>query len=772
MQSSGTGMELEIRGAVQGVGFRPWIVRTARSLGLRGHVRNLSGGVRVEAFGCADALADLCARVEAAELPGLLLEHLSVRPLIPPPMVPSGFEVRVSRADEGGDSCGALPLVPDLPVCGACLDELRDASSRRHRYPFTHCAACGPRYTVARALPWDRERTALADFPLCEACAAEYDDPDDRRFHAEATACPDCGPRLAALGPDGGLRDEGPAALVLAHQILGAGGALALLGMGGFQLACDATNERAVSRLRKRKRRGRKPFAVMVRSLAEAEKHAVLDADERALLTSLPRPIALVRRRNDSQIARSVAPGVEGGLLGLMLPTSPLHALLLDDMERPLVMTSGNHSGEPIVHRVADAPARLGGVVDLILAHDRVVERPCDDSVARIAAGAPIVLRRARGFVPRAIRLARPVRCPVLAVGSQWSNTACVAVGDRAWPGVHVGDLDSPESVDFLERSIEDLLGWLGVRPELVAHDLHPHYESTRLAQRLPGVRQVAVQHHHAHLASVLAEHREVGPVLGLVWDGTGLGHDGTGWGGELLLGGLAAVQRLGTFRPLRLAGGDRAMREVWRASLAALDDAFGGDPPLEALALFREVGSAQRDAVRAVLGSGVACPIAHGVGRLFDAVGALLLAQPQASFQGELAMALEAAARGRSGQTYPYALDCARTPWQLDWRPALRALVSDLLAGRPRYEIAQRFHGTLVDAGAALVREASRRYGLRTVALSGGCFQNRILVEGLIAGLGREHEILRHAQLPPGDGGLSLGQALAADAMEAERCV
>ena len=771
MQSSGTGMEFEIRGAVQGVGFRPWIVRTARSLGLRGHVRNLPDGVRVEAFGATDALATLRARIESAELPGLLLERVAVRPLGAPLVPPSEFHVEASRAAEGG-ACAVLPLVPDLPICNACLDELRDASSRRYRYPFTHCASCGPRYTVARALPWDRERTALADFPLCKACAAEYDSPEDRRFHAEATTCPDCGPRLTALAPDGELRAEGPAALSLAKQVLWAGGALAVLGLGGFQLACDSTNERAVSRLRQRKRRGRKPFAVMVGSLAEAEKHAVLEADERTLLASLPRPIALVRRRSDSCIARSVAPGVGGSLLGLMLPTSPLHVLLLDDSERPLVMTSGNHSGEPIVHRVAEAPARLGEVVDLILAHDRVVERPCDDSVARIAAGAPIVLRRARGFVPRAIRLARPVRCPVLAVGSQWSNTACVAVGDRAWPGVHVGDLESPESVDFLERSIEDLLGWLGVRPELVAHDLHPHYESTRLAQRLPGVRRVAVQHHHAHLASVLAENREAGPVLGLVWDGTGLGHDGAAWGGELLLGGLAGVQRVATFRPLRLAGGDRAVREVWRLALAALEDAFAGDPPLAALALFGELASAERERVQALLTSGVACPVAHGVGRLFDAVGALVLAQPQASFQGELAMALEGAARGRRGRAYPFVLDRARTPWQLDWRPALRALVCDLLADRSACEVAQRFHGTLVDAGAAMWREASRTHGLSTLALSGGCFQNRILVEGLVAALGSERRILRHAQLPPGDGGLSLGQALAADAMEAERCV
>jgi hydrogenase maturation protein HypF len=430
-------------------------------------------------------------------------------------------------------------------------------------------------------------------------------------------------------------------------------------------------------------------------------------------------------------------------------------------------MTSGNRSGEPIVHRVSEAPERLGGAVDLILAHDRAVEHPCDDSVVRVAARAPLVLRRARGFVPRAIRLARSVRSPVLAVGAQWSNTVCVAVGDRAWPGVHVGDLESPESLDFLERSIEDLLAWLRVEPELVAHDAHPQYESTRLARRLYGSRCVAVQHHHAHLASVLAESRESGPVLGLVWDGTGLGDDGTAWGGELLLGGLDAARRVATLRPLRLPGADRAVREVWRLALSALDDAFAGAPPLEALALFTAVGREARERVGALLASGVACPPAHGMGRLFDAVGSLVLARPKAGFQGELAMGLEGAARGRSGPAYPFELDRDVSPWQIDWRRTLRALVADRCAGGGAALVAQRFHGTLIDAGVAMVREASRAWSVSPVALSGGCFQNRILVEGLVARLGPERRVLRHRQLSPGDGGLALGQALAADAMQ-----
>ena len=770
---SDAGLEIEVLGGVQGIGFRPWIVRRARSLALRGRVRNLPDGVRIEAWGRADALARLRDGIEAAELPGLAVERIAVRPLAAPATLPAEFGVETSQATPGTRaSTAALPLVPDLPVCEACLDEIGDTGSRRHRYAFTHCASCGPRYTVVRGLPWDRERTALADFPLCSECAAEYGNPDDRRFHAEATTCPRCGPRLQALAPDGALRAEGGAALALARETLCAGGTLAVLGMGGFQLACDATSERAVEALRRRKRRGRKPFAVMLRSLTVVEKHAAPEAEERSLLASLARPIVLVKRRGDSGIARAVAPAPGGAWLGLMLPTTPLHALLLDDCGRPLVMTSGNPSGEPIAHRIDEAVARLGGVADLILAHDRAVERPCDDSVTRVVAGAPRVLRRARGFVPRPIRLARPLRHAVLALGSQWSNAPCVAIGDQAWPGVHVGDLETPESLELLERSIEELLAWLGATPEIVAHDLHPDYQSTLLARRLQCSRRVAVQHHHAHLASVLAEHGEAGPVLGLVWDGTGLGHDGSSWGGELLSGGLAAARRVATFRPLRLAGGDRAVREPWRVALAALDDAFAGDPPWDALALFHALPREQRERVRQLLASGVACPSAHGAGRLFDAVGSLVLAHAGADFQGELALALEGVARGRRGRAYPFALDREQTPWQLDWRPALRALVSDLLAGHPAHEISQRFHGTLVDAAAALVREASREGEPRTLALSGGCFQNRILVEGLIHTLGAERRILLHARLPAGDGGLAVGQALAADALETASCV
>ncbi len=751
---------------MQGVGFRPWIVRTARGLGLRGQVRNRPGGVDVRAFGSAQALRLFRRRLEGADLPGLVLERVSVRRLRGAGSA-TDFRAERSRAAERAAQEPTPPLVPDLPICLACQGELRDPSSRRYRYPFTCCAGCGPRYTVARALPWDRERTAMADFPLCADCVAEYFSPDDRRFHAETICCPRCGPRLQALAPGGERRAEGPAALALARDTLWAGGALALLGLGGFQLACDASCEEAVSRLRRGKRRGRKPFAVMVRDLAEAAAHARLDPEERALLGALERPIVVVRRRPDSPLAQALAPG--SPLVGLMLPTTPLHALLLDDAARPLVMTSGNRSGEPIVYRVAEAPARLGEAADLILAHDRAIERPCDDSVVRVAARAPLVLRRARGFVPRPIRLAHPVRRPILALGAQWSNTVCLAVGERAWPSIHVGDLESPESLDFLERTVEALQDWVGVRPEVVAHDTHPLYESTRLARRLSGVRCVAVQHHHAHLASVLAESRESGPVLGLVWDGSGLGDDGTTWGGELLVGTAARVRRVASLRPLRLAGGDRAVREVWRLALAALDDAFAGEPPLEALALFGQLDPEAVARVRALLDSGAACPTAHGAGRLFDAVGSLLLAREQADFQGELALALEAAAAGRRGRAYPFQLDLERSPWQLDWRPALRALVADLLAGRAAQEVARRFHGTLVEAASALAREASRACGVSTLALSGGCFQNRILVEGLIATLGAERRVLRQRELPPGDGGLAVGQALAADAITAE---
>ncbi len=753
-----TGIRIAIEGVVQGIGFRPFVVQRARALGLAGRVWNHPDGVVVEAFGDALALRALASELCACALPGSTLSRVVEQPI---PWEP-GLEFAVAPSEPGTGA--GIPLAPDLALCDACRDEIRDPRARRFRYPFTACAHCGPRFSAALALPYDRERTALAGFPPCDACHREYDDPADRRYRAEAIACPRCGPQLTALSPDGEPIARQEAALAAAITALRAGELVALLGVGGFHLACDATHEAAVHQLRARKRRERRPFAVMVSDLAAAEKFARLDSAERALLVSPAHPIVLARRRPDAPLAASLAPGLDR--IGLLLPYTPLHRLLLDDIGRPLVMTSGNRSGEPIAFRIEEG-RRLSGIADLLLVHDRPIPAPCDDSVAIVSGGAPIWIRRSRGVVPQAIELPEPVVQPTLGCGAHLHATVCLAVGRQAFLSPHIGDLDSPEALDAFEAAIDRLERLLGTRATRLAHDLHPGYVSSRWARERRGVEAVAVQHHHAHLAAAWAEAGVRGPGFGLVWDGTGHGLDGTAWGGELLLGDAAGCERLATLRPLRLAGGEAAIREPWRLALAALDDAFDGAPPLAALRLFAHPDASDPAPVRALLQQPTGCVTAHGAGRWFDAIGALVLAQPRADYSGEIALAWNAAARGRHGIPYPFALDRTAAPWQIDLRPMVRAVVDDLLAERPPAEIAGRFHETLAAAAEMLMIAARAASSRQPVVLSGGCFQNALLVERVEARLrALGVRVLRPRGIPPGDGGIALGQVVVADAL------
>jgi len=756
-------LRIAVSGVVQGVGFRPWLVREARALGLGGRVWNDAQGAVVEAAGAPAALRELVRRIERCPLPGAAVAGL--RASACDARADLDFTVAPSPPRAAGP--GAIPLAPDLAACADCVAEVRDPRDRRHRHPFAACARCGPRYAVAAALPYDRERTTLAAFPPCADCRDEYEDPGDRRFHAQALACPRCGPQLAALGPDGAERARGEAALAAAVAALRAGAVVAVLGVGGFHLACDATRADAVAALRARKRRERRPFAVLVADLAAAGKLAHLGSAEHALLASPAAPIVLAVRRADAPLAPGVAPGLDR--VGLLLPYTPLHLLLVEGAGAPLVLTSGNRSGEPIAHRSEDALARLGGVADLFLVHDRAVAAPCDDSVALVAGGAPIWIRRSRGRVPRALRLARPVERPTLGCGAQLHATVCLAIGDQAFLSAHVGDLDSPEALAAFEAAVARLEALAGVRAERFAHDLHPGYASTRWALEragAAGAEAIGVQHHHAHLAAALADAGVAGPAFGLAWDGTGWGPDGSAWGGELLLGDAGGCERLATLRPLRLAGGEAAIREPWRLALAALEDAFDGEPPLAALPLFAALDPGRVAAVRGLLRSGAACPVAHGAGRWFDALGALVLAQPRASYAGELALAWNAAAGGRSGAPYPFALDLDAAPWQVDLRPLVRAAAADLAAGRPAAGIAGRFHETLAAAAAALLRAARDARGPAPVALTGGCFQNPLLVERTAERAGALGlAVVRHREVPPGDGGIALGQVVVADA-------
>jgi hydrogenase maturation protein HypF len=749
------GRRIEIRGTVQGVGFRPWVVRLARELGVAGRVRNDAGGVTVEAFGAEGVLESFTRRLRREPPAGADVSDLVWQPL----RAEAPAEFAVAPSEQAAERRVAIP--PDLAICEACLAELGDPRDRRFGYPFVNCTHCGPRFTIALDVPYDRAATTMAPFRMCERCAREYGEPADRRFHAQPNACPTCGPRLRAEDPAGGAVPGDP--IAAAAAALAAGRIVAVKGLGGFHLACDATSEAAVALLRARKRRDAKPFAVMARTLAEAERIAWLGADERRLLASPAAPIVLARRRSGARLAGGVAP--ESPLVGLLLAYTPLHHLLCAAAGRPLVMTSANLAGEPIACREEDVRARLAGVPDVVLTHDRAIVGPCEDSVARVIGGAPVVMRRSRGWVPRPVPLARPVRRPVLGCGGDFKNAVCLAVGALAYPGPHVGDLDAVEAGEALLESARRLERLVGVRAEVVAHDLHPAFRSAALARGLPAAHHVGVQHHHAHVASAMAEHGLLGPVLGVAYDGTGWGPDGTAWGGEVLLADLDGFERVATWRPVALPGGERAIREVWRAALAALDDAFAGEPPLGALALFAGVAAPRLAAIRRLCDADVACPRARGVGRWFDVFGALGLAMQESRFEGEVATAWSNVADPAARGAYPVAIDFGRAPWEIDPRPALRAAVDDVRRGDGAPAIAARFHRGVVRATIDVVRAAAGRHGRPPVVLTGGCFQNPWLAEGVAEGLAPGFAVHRHRDVPPGDGGIALGQVLVADA-------
>lgn len=757
----GEGRRIALTGTVQGVGFRPFVYRLAHETGVAGRVRNDAAGVTIEAFGPVAALESFVRRLRTDRPPAAVIEELRSEPIAPERV--AGFEI----VDSGGAAERRVAIPPDLALCPDCARELADPADRRHGYPFTNCTDCGPRFTIALGVPYDRPATTMAGFTQCADCAREYADPLDRRFHAQPNACPACGPRVE-LRDRTGAPVAGPDPIARLGRALAEGAVAAVKGIGGYHLACDASSSAAVRTLRERKRREEKPLAVMVADLDAARALALLEPEEEALLASVERPIVLCRRRPEARLAPEIAPG--SPLVGLMLPYAPLHPLLLAAAGRPLVMTSGNLSEEPIAFEDDDALARLGDVADLFLVHDRPIASRCDDSVARVVAGRPLVMRRSRGYVPRPVRVRPRFAAPVLAAGAQLKNTFCLARGEEATLGPHVGDLDNLDTYASYEAAIARLERFLALRPELVACDLHPLYLSTRYARERAaalGVPLVEVQHHHAHAAAAMAEHGLDGPVLALAWDGTGLGSDGTAWGGELLLAERGRFERLATFRPVALAGGDRAIRDPWRIALAALLDAFGpADAPIDALPLFQAVPENELALVRRMLAAGVNAPRAHGAGRAFDAAGALALGRGEARYEGQVALALDGAASEGTVEPYPFDLDSGNAVVELDLRATWRVLTAGVLAGRPAAELSARFHETLAEAGAALVRQAASRVGRLPVVLTGGCFQNARLTAGILRRLGRSSEVYPHAQVPPGDGGIALGQAVVADAV------
>lgn len=742
-------LAIRVRGAVQGVGFRPFVCRVARGLGLAGFVRNGADGVEVEAEGRSDSLQSLLTALRAVPAPARVDEVESR-----PQAARGDADFRVA-ASVGG-AAGAFPLLPDLVTCAECLAEVLDPRDRRFRHPFASCARCGPRYSIAVALPWDRGRTAMASFEPCAACRAEHDDPRDRRFHAQTLACPDCGPQLAWADPAGRPDARGDPALRAGVALLRAGGILALLGVGGFQLLALACDEAAVRRLRARKHRPEKPLALCVRDAEAASRLVTLRAGERAALASPAGPIVLARRRPGAEVAPSVAPGL--AWLGVMLPATPLHRLLLEDLGRSLVVTSGNRAGEPLSTTLDDAREALAGVADGFLSHDRPVLRPVDDSVVREIAGRVVTLRCARGLAPQEVAAVGRVP-PIAALGGDLKAAVAVGARDRILLGPHLGDLASARVQDAAVRDVRALGALAGVAPDRIAADAHPDGHAGRLAGALDPAA-LRVQHHHAHVLSCVAEHRAELPVLGFAWDGTGHGGDDSVWGGELLHVDAAGAERLGHLRRFRLPGGEAAVREPRRAALGLLWERFGcsalgrSDP---ALAAFPD---RDRAALGRLLESGRFAPWTSSAGRLFDAVAALLGVRQVGSYEGQAALELESlAAPDPDSRAYPLGFRGRA----LDWAPLLDELLADRDTGVPRGVIATRFHRGLAGGIVASAGRAARQTGTRRVVLTGGCFQNALLTgwarEGLAnAGL----EPLLHERVPPGDGGLAVGQIVA----------
>jgi len=735
-----------VRGQVQGVGYRPFVARVAARHALSGWVLNDVEGVLLEAEGAPEAL-DAFVLALAREAPPLARVTAVESAPLPAHDDHDGFAIRGSV--HGGVLSAAIP--PDAAPCDDCVRELFDPRGRRYLYPFTSCASCGPRHTITRALPYDRPQTSMAPFPMCPDCAREYGDPTDRRFHAQPIACPACGPELRLLV---GGEARGHAALMVAAERLRAGGLVALKGVGGFLLACDARDAVAVETLRRRKQRDGKPFAVMVSDLAAARALADVGEAEAALLASPERPIVLCARSDGDGLAPGVAPDLAS--VGLMLPSSPLHHVLfhLVGREAALVMTSANPGGEPLLIDDDQATRRLASIADVIVGHDRPIVVRTDDSVVRVVARAPLFLRRARGYVPRPIPLGRTLP-PILALGAREKATVCVVRGDEAFVSQHVGDLDDVATLRFFDETVAHLLSTLKVTPVAVAHDLHPDFSSSRRAVE-SGLPAFAIQHHAAHVASVLAEHRVRGRALGLALDGFGLGDDGGAWGGELIEVDLerGTTARHGGLAPLRLPGGDAAARQPWRMAAAALY-ALGVDG--EAI-VARFAAHGARPALVEMMARGIRSPLTSSCGRLFDAACGLLGIRPVATYEGEAPMILEGLVRRPSILAGGYRLaDGGRT---LDLLPTLAALARDDVD--PRFG-AELFHGTLAAGLIAWVEAARAALDLPpVVALSGGCLANRVLAELLVDGLAlRGVRALLPRALPPNDGGLSLGQAL-----------
>lgn len=757
----GKRLRITIRGAVQGVGFRPFVYRTATANNLAGWVINDPEGVTIEAEGTEEALDRLVNALDHQKPTHAYYESFDVESL--EPVGYGHFEIRKS----GHQGTKRVLMLPDIATCPECLEETFDPQNRRYLYPFTNCTHCGPRYSIITGLPYDRQQTTMRQFTMCEKCRAEYEDPADSRFHAQPNACPECGPQVEFWDVNGKVLAHRHEAMQRAADAVERGQVVALKGLGGFQLLVDATNETAVSRLRQRKNREEKPLALMMPDLVQARELCLISSEEEELLKSPQAPIVILEcgAKPGVAVASSVAPG--NPTLGIMLPYTPMHHILMHLIDKPVVATSGNISDEPICTDEDEALERMSGIADCYLVHDRPIERHVDDSVVRLIAGRPTILRRARGYAPLPVSVKiqtetgdvinRDQDLPtILALGGHLKNTIAVNRGTNIFISQHIGDLDTYEATKAYQKVIEDLPHLYELQPDLIVHDKHPEYYTTKDAHNrdLP---THSVQHHYAHILSCMAEHDLEGPLLGVAWDGTGNGTDNTIWGGEFMVADHHSWERVATFRSFHLPGGDKAVREPRRSALGILFELFWDEvfekkelPTLQAFS-DTEIGI-----IRKMLKQDINSPLTSSAGRLFDAVASLLDIRQKISFEGQAAMALEhLIPESGTEESYPYEIHPSSSHWLIDWAPVIRHILMDLNFTKPA-QISNKFHNTLAE----IIVEVAERTGKETVILSGGCFQNVYLTEQTIGRLIKHgFRPFWHQRIPPNDGGIAVGQ-------------
>ncbi len=745
--------EIGITGVVQGIGFRPFIYNLARKHLIRGWVLNNEKGVLIDAESEDGNLARFIQDIPKLAPPLARIESLDVTYL--EPLGYTTFQIR--KSEEAQEKF--VLISPDVATCDQCLSEFFSPKSFRHRYPFINCTLCGPRFTIIQDIPYDRNKTTMAPFVMCPVCQKEYEDPSDRRFHAQPNACPACGPSLQLVGREG---EEAPGdPIVNTLDLLGKGRIVAIKGLGGFHLACDAKNQGAVSTLRSRKFREDKPFAVMCQDTAEVEEHCEVSGEEERLLLSVERPIVILKRRKESAIAHAVAPYQD--TLGVMLPYSPLHHLLLNGPIKTLVMTSGNISDEPIAYKNDEAMKRLSNIADSFLFHNREIHMRCDDSVTRIFERKPYILRRSRGYVPFPVRLSFPLEM-ILACGGELKNTFCLTRGQYAFVSHHIGDLENLETLTSFEEGIEHFKRLFYIEPRAVAYDLHPDYLSTQYALSIPDIPRIGVQHHHAHIVSAMAENGLEGDVIGVALDGTGFGLDGTIWGGEFIKANLRDFNRLAHLKKVPMPGGSMAIKEPWRMAMVYFSEAFGNEATKLKIDLMKKIDFQKWEILKRAIEKKINTPSTSSMGRLFDAISSLLSIRDEVRYEGQAAIELEMIADHGVKEEYPFHIHKDEMPMVIDPTEMIRGIVRDLIDRVPASKISGKFHRTISRMIVETCETIHSMEKLNRVALSGGVFQNIFLLSLVTEDLKRSgFDVHTHHLVPPNDGGISLGQAVVA---------